>query len=52
MKKCVNSFAEKKIPRCLVFYVHFGLSLKIDRREHLKIFFFSMFHWFFSFMVE
>ena len=42
MKKCVDSFAEKKkkkkIPRCLVFYVHFGLSLKIVRREHLKIF--------------
>ena len=39
MKKCVDSFAEKKkIPRCLVFYVHFVLSLKIVRRGHLKIF--------------
>ena len=38
MKKCVDKVLLKKKSTLFGIYVHFGLSLKIIRWEHLKIF--------------
>ena len=51
MKKCVDKVLLEKNSTLFGIYVHFGLSLKLVRRVHLKIFLdVSLF--FFSFVVE